>query len=73
MAISEQLREAIRNSGLSVYRIAKDSGVPQQTLQRFMTHERDVRLAQTADKLASYFKLELAPQQTAGKSAKKAR
>lgn len=73
MTISEQLREAIRNSGLSVYRIAKDSGVPQQTLQRFMTHERDIRMAQTADRLATYFKLELAPQQTTTKAAKKSR
>lgn len=59
MAISEQLREAIRDSGLSVYRIAKDSGIPQQTLQRFLTDERDIRLGQTADKLAEFFGMKL--------------
>ena len=59
MTLSEQLRAAIENSGLSVYRIAKDSGVPQQTLQRFVTGQRDIRLAQTADRLAEYFGMRL--------------
>jgi hypothetical protein len=36
MAISDQLKRAVEGYG-SVYRAAKDSGVPQPTLQRFMS------------------------------------
>ena len=35
MALQDQLREAIQDSGLSLYRIAKDSGVVYQVLHRF--------------------------------------
>ena len=57
MAISDQLREAIRRYG-SVYAVARDSGVPQSVLQRFVTEERDIRL-ETADRLAEFFGLHL--------------
>jgi len=59
MALPQQLKEAIQKSGLTVYRISKDSGVPQPTLQRFVSGERDIRLGQTADKLAAYFGMRL--------------
>ncbi len=57
MAISDQLREAIQGYG-SVYRVAKDSGVSQPVVQRFVSGERDLRL-QTADRLAAFFGMEL--------------
>ncbi len=54
-----QLREAIRSYG-SVYAVARDSGVSQSALQRFVTEERDIYL-ETADRLADFFDLELKP------------
>lgn len=56
--MTDQLKAAITDSGLSIYRIALDSGIPQPVLQRFCSGERDIKLA-TADKLAAYFKLNL--------------
>jgi len=57
MAVSEQLREAIQNYG-SVYAVARDSGVSQSALQRFVTEERDLYLA-TADRLCEFFGMHL--------------
>jgi transcriptional regulator with XRE-family HTH domain len=57
MAISDDLRAAIRASGKSLTLLAKESGVPQPMLTRFMNGQ-DLRLA-TVDKLCSYFGLTL--------------
>ena len=57
MGISDQLREAIRAYG-SVYRLAKDSGVPQPVVNRFVTGERDLKLA-TADRLTEFLGMKL--------------
>ena len=57
-ALSEQLRQMILDSGLSVYRVAKDSGVPQPVLHRFVAGERDIYL-ETADRLTAYFGVKL--------------
>lgn len=62
MSISDQLREAVRACG-SVYAVARDSGVNQSSLNRFMNGERDLRLT-AVDKLANYFGLELRPRRT---------
>ena len=58
MALQDQLREAVANSGLSLYRIAKDSGVVYQVLHRFARGEHDLTL-ETATKLADYFGMRL--------------
>jgi len=58
MALQDQLRQAIENSGLTLYRIAKDSGVAYQVLHRFARGERDLTL-ETATKLADYFGMRL--------------
>lgn len=50
--LAEQFRAAIRSSGMSMYQIAKESGVDQMSISRFMSRARDIRL-ETADKLAS--------------------
>ena len=69
MTISDDLRHAIRNSGKSVTAIAKESGVPQPMLTRFMNGQ-DLRLA-TVDKLAAQLGLTLQPDdQTATAKAK---
>lgn len=56
--LSDQLRDAIRNSGLSILAVAKISGVPESVLNRFMRGERDLRL-QTAEKVAAAFRMRL--------------
>ena len=57
MSISDQLRDAIRNYG-SVNAVARDSGVSQSGLQRFVTEQRDLRL-ETAARLAEFFGMRL--------------
>ena len=58
MALQDQLRQAIKDSGLTLYRIAKDSGIAYQVLHRFASGERDLTL-KTATKLADYFGMRL--------------
>jgi transcriptional regulator with XRE-family HTH domain len=69
MSISEQLREAIEQSGLSLREIAKASGVTQPALSYFLSEKPSQRRGihiETADKLAEYFGMAL----TAPKSSK---
>ncbi len=49
--LSEALRKAIRQCGKSVYQIAKEADVSPIVISRFLSGERDIRLA-TADKVA---------------------
>jgi plasmid maintenance system antidote protein VapI len=55
---SEVLRAAIRESGLTSYRIAKDCGIKPDQIDRFVSGERDLRLA-TAELIAERLGLEL--------------
>ncbi len=50
-AISDALRTAIEASPKSVYQICKEAGISQIVVSRFISGERDIRLA-TADRLA---------------------
>jgi transcriptional regulator with XRE-family HTH domain len=65
MPISEQLKRELQTTKVSVYQVAKDTGIPQATLSRFLSdnpnQHRDIRLEATADKLAAYFGLSLQP------------
>jgi predicted transcriptional regulator len=54
--MSDQLRQAILDSGLSVYAVAKGSGVSQPVIARFVAGERDIRMA-TADQLFAFFRM----------------
>jgi hypothetical protein len=58
-SLSSALRQAIRGSDKSVYQIAMDAGVSQIVISRFLSGERDIRMA-TADKLAETLSLKLA-------------
>ena len=58
MALQDQFRQAIEDSGLTLYRIAKGSGIAYQVLHRFARGERDLTL-ETATKLADYFGMRL--------------
>lgn len=57
-SLSETLKQAIRNSDQSEYQIAKSAGVSQIVISRFLSGERDIRMA-TADKLAQALGLKL--------------
>ena len=56
--IDETLRDAIRASELTTYRIGKDAGISTGVIDRFVSGERDIRLA-TAAKIAKVLGLEL--------------
>ena len=59
MKVSETLREAARKAG-TVYRVAKDSGVSQPALQRFVNEGTPLAM-KNIDRLAAYLELELKP------------
>lgn len=50
-ALSDALRAAVQASPKSVYQICKEAGISQIVVSRFLSGERDIRLA-TADRLA---------------------
>jgi len=60
MNISKQLKKAVRDSGMSLYAIAKGADMEYSTLHRFAAGQRDIYL-ETAAKLAKFFGLELCP------------
>ncbi|MGC8553659.1 MAG: helix-turn-helix domain-containing protein [Phycisphaerae bacterium] len=57
-SITETLKHAIRGSNLTVYRIAKDTGLQQSAIHRFLSGETSLRL-DCADKIAAYLGLSL--------------
>jgi DNA-binding phage protein len=59
--LSDVLQDAIRNSGQTHYRIAKNAGVGPETIDRFMAG-RDIRIS-TAAKIAEALGLELKPKE----------
>jgi transcriptional regulator with XRE-family HTH domain len=58
--VSDVLRKAIADSGLTLYRIGQDTGVIKTSLMRFMAGETSLRLDK-ADVLAAYLGLQLTP------------
>jgi hypothetical protein len=56
---SQALKEALQASDKSMYQIAQDAGVSQIVVSRFLSGERDIRMA-TADKLAEALGLKVA-------------
>lgn len=60
VGLADVLRAAITESGLTHYRIGKDSGVAPQIIDRFVSGERDLKLG-TAEKLCEQLGLELKP------------
>ncbi len=57
-SIAQSLKQAIAASDRSVYQMAKESGISQIVITRFLSGERDIRMA-TADKLARVLNLQL--------------
>jgi len=58
-SMTDQLRNAVHNSGLSINHIAIGAGIPQPVLQRFCSGERENIRLDTAEKLAAYFGMRL--------------
>ena len=58
-SLATALRQAIRDSGQTVYQIAQTSGVSQIVISRFLSGQHDIRL-QTAGRLAAVLGLKLA-------------
>jgi transcriptional regulator with XRE-family HTH domain len=58
--LSDVLRKAIDRSGLSLYRIAKGTGITSQSLLRFRRGDHSMHLSR-ADALAAYLRLRLVP------------
>jgi transcriptional regulator with XRE-family HTH domain len=58
LALTEQVRRAIAESGLTRYRIAQETGIAESTLCKFMAGERGFTLA-SLDKLAEYLGLDI--------------
>jgi len=56
--ILDRLRQAIRESGKTRYRLAEDSGIAESALSRLMSGERGLSI-ETADKLAETLGLEI--------------
>jgi transcriptional regulator with XRE-family HTH domain len=63
--VSDQLRAAIAAAPVSRYRIARDTGVHESALSRFVRGERLLDLS-SVDKLAAYLGLGLVPLATPG-------
>ena len=59
MAITEQVRQAVIDSGETHYRVGKESGVDTRVLDRFVNGETDDIMGRNIDKLADYLGLEL--------------
>jgi len=57
--LSQALKDALRASDKSMYQIAQEAGISQIVVSRFLSGERDIRMA-TADKLAEALGLKLA-------------
>ena len=55
LSLSDHLRKAATESGLSVYRLAKDTGMDQSTLNKFINGERKNLRLDVADRLYRYF------------------
>ena len=58
--VTDALKVAIERSGLTRYRIAKDTGIDEAALMRFLRGETSLRLDK-ADRLAAYLGLRLVP------------
>jgi transcriptional regulator with XRE-family HTH domain len=56
--LADQLRQAILNSGITLYQLSQQSGVHRSQLSRFMREKRDLGLV-IADKLCEVLGLKL--------------
>ncbi len=55
---SDQLREIIRSRDVTCYALGRDAGVDPGMIQRFLNHERDIRM-DTFDRIAAVLRVRL--------------
>ena len=68
-SITDQLRKAIESADVTRYEIAKQTGVAQQTLSKFVLRERGISLT-ALDAVAEYLGLELVERKKAKRPTK---
>ena len=56
--MSDQLRQAIRDAGVSRYKIAQDTSIYESTLSKFIHGERGLSM-DSLDQLGEYLELEI--------------
>ncbi len=66
-SIADLLRDAIDESGETIYRIAKDAGVSESALGRFYNGHSPTCSLDTAEKLLHYFGFEVVRMRKGGK------
>ena len=66
---SEQLRQAIENSGLTRYQISKETGIHQSILGRFVHGEMGLAM-ETIDRLCEFLGLSISQQRKQRKKGK---
>lgn len=66
MSLSTQLRKAIVDSELTLYRVAKETDLPYAVVHRFVSGKRGLSLA-SADKLAELFGMRLTRRKRVGR------
>lgn len=67
--LSDALRAAIEKAGVSRYQIAKETGITQSSLSRFVASGRGLSI-DAADKLCEYLDLEIVERQKKRSSRK---
>jgi transcriptional regulator with XRE-family HTH domain len=60
VGVIDKLRQAVRQASVSRYRIAKDIGISQAILSRFVNNKQGLSM-ENIDALCSYLGLELRP------------
>ena len=68
--MSDQIRRAILDCGLTRYAVSKAAGIDQSTLTRFMSGERGLPM-KTLDVLAGFLRLRIVMDGPKGRTAKK--
>lgn len=58
--LSDQIRQAIDDSGISRYRIAHDTGIDESALAKFFNGQRGLSL-DAIDRLGQYLRLRIVP------------
>lgn len=64
--MTDQIRQAIDDSGLTRYRIAQDTGIDESTLAKFYHGTRGLSL-NNMDRLFEYLELQIVPLKKEGK------
>ena len=69
MKISDQIRQAIDDSGMTRYRIAKDTGIEEAALCKFYNGQRGIN-SDTLDRLGEYLGLRIVMDRKPNKKGK---